>query len=149
MASGARLDAQADAAAEQQLASDDAPLVRLIAARLGVGSAALCFDDLSALLRAAFAWVAADDEYCRLYCLAERTEEVVAATEAAARRKRQARSALEPVLSRLGLGRWGGKDARAATKRARQIMKHAPDVDAAPGRPRSPARRHPPRSPPR
>ena len=48
-----------------------------------------------------------DEQEASLRAFAAGECRCLVATEAAARRKRQARSALEPVLSRLGLGRWG------------------------------------------
>ena len=119
-----RLQSLAAAAADAQLSSSSAPLVRLLAQR-AVRAPRLDFDTLYSFIFAAFRWVAADEEYCRLYCLPDRSDETEARTRAAAASKHAARENLEAELRAFGINSWSHTDAADARQRVRQILQHA------------------------
>lgn len=118
-----RVEALAAGAAEAQLATTGtAPLVRLLTRG---GAAFLDEDELTAFLAAGFRWVAADEDYCTLYCLPERGEEVEARTRSAAAGKQAARRDLEAELRQCGISAWTNADSAAVRQRVRQILQHA------------------------
>jgi hypothetical protein len=118
-----KLQSLAASMAENLLSSSAGPLVRLLAHRARVRK--LEFEVLYAFLVAAFRWVAADEDYCRVYCLPDRSSENERRTAAAADAKHAARENLEAEFRQFGLHSWSHSDAVDARRRVRQLLKHA------------------------
>lgn len=118
-----QLQSLAASTAEALLDSSAGPLVRVLTQRSRAPR--LDFDVLHAFLFAAFRWVAADEDYCRLYCLPDRSSENEMRTRAAADAKHAAREHLEAELRRFGIHSWAHTDAVDARQRVRELLKHA------------------------
>lgn len=118
-----QLQSLAASTADALLDSSAGPLVRLLTQRSRAPQ--LNFDVLHAFLVAAFRWVAADEDYCRLYCLPDRSIENEKRTRAAADAKHAAREHLEAELRRFGIHSWAHTDAVDARQRVRELLKHA------------------------
>lgn len=118
-----KLHSLAASTAETLISTSDGPLVRLLTRRARAPN--LDYELLYGFLLAAFRWEVMDEEYCRQYCLPDRSTENERRTAAAADAKRAARNFLEAEFRRFGINGWTHVEAVDARQRVRQILKHS------------------------